>query len=144
MNVFLDTSSLVKLYHEETGTEEIQSLFSNQVITAIFLSEITKIEFSSAIWKKCRNNKFSEEDARAVLNKFESDLVRYTFVELSGRVIEEAQRVMAKYGMLGARTLDVIQLSTAILLSKKADLFLTSDILLKSFFEAENLSTQIP
>jgi uncharacterized protein len=112
VNIFLDTSSLVKLYHKEMGTEEIQSLFLNKTITKVFLAGITKIEFSS--------------------------------VELGRKVIDEAQVLMAKYGLLGARTLDILQLSTATLLSEQVDLFLTADKLLKSFFEAENLSTQIP
>jgi len=52
MNVFFDTSSLFKLYHREIGTEELMRLFDEVGIEVIYLAEITKIEFSSAVWKK--------------------------------------------------------------------------------------------
>ena len=52
MKIFLDTSSLVKLYHQEAETNEIEKIFNTQKLTHIFLSEISKIEFASAIWKK--------------------------------------------------------------------------------------------
>ncbi len=49
MKIFLDTSSLFKLYHQETGTEELARVFSQFKITHVFLSEISKVEFSSTI-----------------------------------------------------------------------------------------------
>jgi PIN domain nuclease of toxin-antitoxin system len=52
MKIFLDTSTLFKLYHKGTGTEEIERIFSSARISHVFLSEISKIEFSSTIWKK--------------------------------------------------------------------------------------------
>ena len=51
MNVFFDTSSLFKLYHREIETEELMNLFSVEGVEAIYLAEITKIEFSSVVWK---------------------------------------------------------------------------------------------
>lgn len=54
MKVYLDTSSLLKLYHFEEGSDILDNLFANNPITDIFLSEIAKIEFASAIWKKVR------------------------------------------------------------------------------------------
>lgn len=50
--MFLDTSSLFKLYHREIGTTELESLFSTLKITEVFLSEISKIEFTSAYLEK--------------------------------------------------------------------------------------------
>lgn len=39
MKIFLDTSSLVKLYHREAGTEELENLFTNQNITKFFFQK---------------------------------------------------------------------------------------------------------
>jgi uncharacterized protein len=50
MKLFLDTSSLFKLYHQEDGTDELESMFTQQKITHIYLSEIAKVEFTSTIW----------------------------------------------------------------------------------------------
>ncbi len=43
MKIFLDTSSLFKLYHKEDGTENLELFFSTLKITNIFLSEISNM-----------------------------------------------------------------------------------------------------
>lgn len=54
MKIFLDTSSLIKLYHTEIGTDDLDKLLDENSVQEIFLAEIAKIEFSSAVWKKVR------------------------------------------------------------------------------------------
>jgi predicted nucleic acid-binding protein len=54
MKIYFDTSSLFKLYYQEDGTEELELLFSQVKITHIYLSDLTKVEFSSTIWKRVR------------------------------------------------------------------------------------------
>ena len=54
MKVYMDTSSLLKLYHAEDGTDELDNFLEDHLIEGIFLSEISKIEFDSAVWKKVR------------------------------------------------------------------------------------------
>ena len=53
MNLFFDTSSLFKLYHLEDGTDELLELFDKVGVEILYLAEITRIEFSSVVWKKC-------------------------------------------------------------------------------------------
>ncbi|WP_353481180.1 type II toxin-antitoxin system VapC family toxin [Haliscomenobacter sp.] len=143
MRIFLDTSTLFKLYHRESGTVELEVLFTTEKITTIFLSEITKIEFASSIWKKVRMGDVSLLEASMTLRLFENDFGKYTFITLDSIVIEQARILSSKYGTKGLRTLDGIQLSTAVLLSKQSDLFLTADKLLNTFFEEEGLQTTI-
>lgn len=142
MKIFLDTSSLVKLYHREAGTEELENLFTNQNITTIFLSEIAKIEFTSTIWKKVRTKEITELEAKTTLDLFETDFEKYTFIATDSIIVETGRTLTTKYGMQGLRTLDSIQFSTAILLARQADVFFTADKLLKSFFETEGLLTE--
>ena len=144
MKLFLDTSSLVKLYHRETGTDQLELLFSAFQITTIFLSELSKIEFTSTIWKKVRTRSVTELEAQVTLELFESDLEKYTFVATDSIIIEQARLLMSTYGAQGLRTLDSIQLATALSLTHQASLFLTADNLLKSFLTAEGLTTEIP
>lgn len=59
MKIFLDTSSLFKLYHKETGTEELMHFLSVNSIEEIFLAEISRLEFCSTVWKKCRKQEIS-------------------------------------------------------------------------------------
>jgi uncharacterized protein len=144
MKLFLDTSSLFKLYHKETGTAELEELFSTANITTIFLSEIAKVEFTSTVWKKVRTKDISELEAQTTLELFEADFPKYSFIAMDSIIIEQARILTTKYGIQGLRTLDSIQLSTAISLSEQAGVFFTADNLLKSFFDGEGLRTEWP
>ena len=57
MKLFFDTSFLVKLYHRETDTPNIEKDLSAIKITDVYLSEISKVEFASAILKKSENKR---------------------------------------------------------------------------------------
>lgn len=142
MKIFLDTSALIKLYHQESGTQEIESLFNNFKITAIYLSELAKIEFTSTIWKKVRTKEISENTAKITITFLETDFDKFSFISIDSMILEQSRLLFSDYGVHGLRTLDAIQLSTAISLKAYSDLF-TSDILLKSFFEKEGLKTNI-
>jgi predicted nucleic acid-binding protein len=144
MKIYLDTSSLFKLYHEEDGTEELEQLFSQAKITRIYLSELTKVEFSSTIWKRVRTRDITIEQAETTLALFERDFGKYNFLTTNSLILEQARNLLTKYGIDGLRTLDSIQLSTCIALTKEVDVFLTADILLQTLMEKEGLPTKIP
>ena len=144
MKIFLDTSSLFKLYHREADTEELERNLSAITITSIFLSEIAKVEFTSTVWKKVRTKEITEIEAQNTLYLFETDFEKYHFVTSDSIIIEQARLFTSKYGIKGLRTLDSIQLSTAVSLFEKVDQFFTADNLLQSLFVAENLPTNLP
>ena len=143
MKIFIDTSSLFKLYHQEIGTEELEGIFAGYNITHIYLSEITKIEFTSTIWKKVRAQLISIQQAEATLALFEIDIEKYNFISTDSLILEQAKNLTNKYVTEGLRTLDSIQLSTCIALGNQVELFITADKLLKSLIESEGLNTQI-
>lgn len=66
MKVFLDSSALVKLYHEESESKVMQETLS-QSAESLILSEIAKLEFHSAIWKKVRIGDLGEQSAVSVI-----------------------------------------------------------------------------
>lgn len=139
MKIFLDTSSLFKLYHKEENTILIENIFTENKLTSVYLSEITKVEFASAVWKKVRTKEISESAALTTLELFETDINKYSFITADSIIIEQARKLLTKYGNKGLRTLDSIQLSSAMILGDEVELFVTSDTLLKSFFEEERL-----
>ncbi|MFT3946821.1 MAG: type II toxin-antitoxin system VapC family toxin [Agriterribacter sp.] len=124
MKLFLDTSSLFKLYHQETGTEELESIFEKEKVTHVFLSDIAKVEFSSTVWKKVRTKEITTEQAVLTLELFENDFEKYIFSTTDSIIIEQARKLTTKYGLEGLRTLDSIQLSTCISLANQVDIFL--------------------
>ena len=140
---FLDTSSLIKLYHREAGTEQLESLFSSGGITSIFLSEISTIEFPAAVWKKVRTKEIAATAANITIDLFMQDFNHFMFINTDSLIIAHAGQLVSKYGLEGLRTLDSIQLATAVSLKKQVDVFFTSDNLLQSFFIAEGLPIHI-
>lgn len=130
MKVFLDTSSLFKLYHQELDSGVVESVFTDYKVSDVFLSELCKIEFASTVWKKVRAQDITELQAKAIIEAFDDDFGKYTFVQIDTILIEQAKNLITKYGKQGLRALDSIQLSTAVMLKSQADLFLSSDKLL--------------
>ena len=108
-------------------------------ITAIYLTEITKLEFSSTVWKKFRIKEINEEEAIRLLSYFENDYPKYTFLSNDNFINHSAINLLEKYGRQGLRTLDSIQLSTSIFLMQDVSLFITYDKLLNEFLVQEKL-----
>lgn len=143
MNIFLDTSSLFKLYHNEFDSQSIDKIFSTITVKNIYLSLLSKLEFSSTVWKKVRKKEISEDEAISIIETFELDFEKYIFISINSKVLTKAVNLISNYGLTGLRTLDSIQLATSISLRDDVDYFFTSDILLKSLLEKEGLQTEI-
>ena len=80
MNIFLDTSSLFKLYVQESGSAELDQLFERQLVEQIYLSALATIEFRSIIWRKVRMNEITVQHATLLLNAFDEDCSTYTVI----------------------------------------------------------------
>ena len=140
MKIFIDTSSLFKLYHTEEGTELLLDLFKNNSIEKVYIAEITKIEFDSVVWKKFRKNEIEENKVLKIIKNFEKDSKKFNFIKDNIKLRKSAKSLISKYGKFGLRTLDSLQLSSAITVGDSAELFITSDKLLQKLFEFEELS----
>ena len=67
MKYFMDTSSLVKIYHKETGTERALKVYKAD--NEILISELGKLEFTSTIYRKYRENAIDEHTARIQIGR---------------------------------------------------------------------------
>ena len=137
MRIFFDTSSLFKLYHHEQGTDELMKMFNDVGVEAIYLAEITKIEFSSVVWKKCRKSEIDENLAKQLIGKFYIDSVKFSFVPEGNILRNKAKELIGKHWKDGLRTLDSIQLASALKVKNNIDLFLTSDKVLSEISHLE-------
>jgi predicted nucleic acid-binding protein len=142
MNIFFDTSSLFKLYHKEVGTQELMGFFNNNTIDSVFLAEITRIEFSSVVWKKCRKKEIDEKVAGILIEKFEKDSQSFSFVTESDNLRKYAKELIAKHWKKGLRTLDSIQLASVLTIKPRIEIFFTSDVLLSEIAVLEGLKIQ--
>lgn len=139
MNIFLDTSSLIKLYHKESGTKEIIDIYNTYQVDNVYLSDLAKIEFDSAVWKNFRTKEIDKDKAIELIRIFQKDYEKYIFVDDNDVIKNKAKALINKYCAEGLRTLDSIQLATAVSLKAKVDLNKSSDKLLTKLFEKEGL-----
>jgi predicted nucleic acid-binding protein len=138
VKAFLDTSSLLKLYHVEQGTEDL--VFALQDVTAIYLSDLARLEFNSAVWKKVRTKEIDSKLAHDLLACFAEDFSKFSWITLDASLFTMSVSLLERYGVSGLRTLDSIQLSSALTLKDRVDtLYLTHDKRLEIFFVQEGL-----
>lgn len=141
MKVFLDTSVLIKLYYRQEGTSRIDELFEKYYISDIYISQLSKIEFSSAVYKKVRTKELSLINAEDILNSFLADLDKYIVTPLDDACMDTALQLIKKYGVSGLRSLDALQLSSIKIVAQKVDIAVTDDKLLNNLIEAEGINT---
>lgn len=111
-------------------------------MTEVSLSDLTKVEFASTVWKKRRIGAITEVQANGLLQAVEGDFAKYTFVQLDSAVVEQARNLLHTRGPLGLRALDSLQLSTAVAVRRQASLFVSADQLLRTCMKQENLPVQ--
>ncbi|GAB2527314.1 type II toxin-antitoxin system VapC family toxin [Spirosoma aerophilum] len=143
MNIFLDTSSLFKLYFQENGSTELDQLFELHSIEQIYLSALAGIEFRSIVWRRVRMNEITVQQATLLLNAFDEDYASYTIIATDESLLELSRQLLDKYGQRGLRSLDSLQLASAITVKANVQLFKTADDLLNTFFTAETLPISI-
>ncbi|MDL2122134.1 MAG: type II toxin-antitoxin system VapC family toxin [Deltaproteobacteria bacterium] len=131
MHLFLDSNALVKLYHAETGTENLVCLLKENAYDLILtIAEISKIEFRSAFLKRVRTKEIEFEIVKEAFSCFEDDLFMFNVVGVDEAVNSLAINLLDSIAYeKGLRTLDSIQLSTAIITNQilRIDYFVTSD-----------------
>lgn len=139
MKIFIDTSALIKLYFNEEDTPRLDKLFSENIITEISISELTKIEFFSAIYKKLRTKDLQSQNANDILSAFVADETKYKVVLIDSEIVRNSQKLIEKYGVIGLRSLDAIQLASACSLRGNLDYALSGDKLLNQFLLDEGI-----
>ncbi len=126
MIVYLDTSSLVKLYVEETDSEKVKDLADRAA--AISTSKIAYAEARAAFARKQTEGGFSRTSLRKVVEDFNKDWESYFVIEITDGLIRFAGDIAEKYLLRG---LDSIHLASAVHLRNKikSDIhFLSHDI----------------
>jgi predicted nucleic acid-binding protein len=127
MNLFFDTSALVKFFHEEEGTEAITELILD-ANNEIWISELARLEFLSAVFRRFRNRKLDEERLDTAVNSFENQVARFNIEPLGHAVLEEAALLLKNHGRThGLKALDVLHLGTFSLISEEDWAFVATD-----------------
>ncbi|MBM4339764.1 MAG: type II toxin-antitoxin system VapC family toxin [Deltaproteobacteria bacterium] len=114
MIVYLDTSSLVKLYVEEVGSEEIRNIAQKAAV--ISTSKVAYAEARSAFARKQKEDGFPLNLLRGVVSDFNRDWDSYYLIEVTDGLIRVAGDIAEKYLLRG---FDSIHLASAIHLKNR-------------------------
>jgi predicted nucleic acid-binding protein len=152
MNAFLDTNAVVKLYHQETGTDILTDFLArHQSDLIITISDLTKIELHSTFLKRVRMKQFDLKTAYQVFDSFDSDTKMFNVIEVNHEIKKFAITLLNSVAYKrGLRTLDAIQLSSALVSHQivPVDYFVTADEKLlkiaKDYFPSFNPEQSIP
>jgi len=131
MNLFLDSNALIKLYHDEVGSDSLQRFIGKKDRDLVLtIADISKLEFTSAILKRVRQGEISLKIAKDIHSFFENDLYLFNIVSVGDEVKLLAGDLLLKVAHRKALgTLDSLQLSTAFVAHRvlPIDWFITSD-----------------
>lgn len=138
MNLFFDTSALVKYFHLESGTDQVVELIDNTE-NQIWVSDLARIEFISAFYRKLRRGDIDSTQLEESLSSFDIEWDQFNQQSLSDTVITEADRLMRKKASkYRLRALDALQLASFIVLAEKDWAFIVADGVLADTVVSEN------
>lgn len=142
MQYFFDTSAIVKIYHEEDGSEIVLPLY-NENDNSIMISEVSKVEFLSTIHKKFRNKEIDLETVEALKNRFLFDSSnKFIVIPIVSSIVSTALDLIISHGKSNSLfSLDALQAATLSITSDNTAIFVCADKKLTSF--VKNLGYEI-
>ena len=99
MTLYLDTSSLVKLYVEEPGSDTVLALVSRAAVVAT--SDIAYPEARAALARRRRERHLAAPALVRARDAFETDWPRYLAVGVSPAICREAGALAERYRLRG-------------------------------------------
>ena len=141
---FLDTSTVLKRYVQETGTAWVQALAAPTVRHSLFVVRITLAETVAAITRRERGGSITPQDAATAVADFQLDFARqYRVVEVSARLVAQAATLARRHALRGY---DAVQLAAALEIhaTDPSLTLLSADAELNTAATAEGLSVEDP
>jgi predicted nucleic acid-binding protein len=112
--LYLDTSSLVKLYVEETASADVEGLVVSAEVTGTSL--VAYAEARAAFARRFRENAFSSKDYNRLRSRFESDWTNFLSIHVTREIVRMAGDLAEKHGLRG---FDAVHLASAVTLREK-------------------------
>jgi len=141
---FLDSSTVVKRYAQETGTSWVQALAAPAAGHLLVVVRITLAETVAAITRKERGGFITPQEAANALADFQLDFARqYAIVEVSAALVAQAASLARTHGLRGY---DAVQLAAALETHSQLPsvTLLSADAGLNTAAQAEGMSVDDP
>lgn len=110
--IYLDTSILAPLYWVEALSNTVEQLVNSE--TELALSQLVEVELVSALSRRVRMGEISNEDAKIILDRFQTDLDSGFYNCIA---VENAHYILAREWIsrfqTPLRTLDALHLAIA-------------------------------
>jgi len=138
MVLYLDTSSLVKLYVEEQDSSKVEEWVKSSRVTATSL--IAYAEARAAFARRFREKAFSSREYGRLISFFNEDWDNYLIVRVTKELVRLAGDSTEKHAL---RCFDAIHLSSAVTLLRALSapiVFSTSDKKLQKASQLEGLT----
>lgn len=103
----------------------------------VAISELAILEMTSALNRRFLSGELTKRKLDWVLERFYSDLEDYVVVTISSETISLAISLVLKHGL---KTLDSLQLASALRIKDEASIFATFDERLKNAAEKEGFT----
>lgn len=145
---YFDSSSMVKLYVQEPGTEQVIRIAASSAANQIATSVLTRLEIRSALTRKLRRNEISRQDSELAMQLLEDHWKsRFVRQPVSDLLLDHACTLLEKHGL---RAYDAVQLASCLAIQRTAlasqtfVTFVCSDTLLCDAAAAEGLIATDP
>jgi predicted nucleic acid-binding protein len=134
VTLYLDTSSLVKLYVAEPGSDVVRGLVTQATVVAT--SGIAYPETRAALAKRRRERALTAAAFTRARRAFEDDWPRYLAVEVSAWVCREAGELAERYRLRGY---EAVHLASYLEVARGAGV---ADTQFSSFYDRLNRAAQ--
>ena len=143
-NYFFDTSSFLKYYIEENGSDTVQALVEDPDGGFLVILDLTILEARSAIRRLEREGNLSSERANDIIRQIEFDSTTIYSVQQIATSMRESKQILDRHAL---RTLDALQLAGYLIARQGIPsplIFVCADNRLLDAAEQEGLDTLNP
>jgi len=110
--LYLDTSSLARIYVSEHGSDEVRGLVAGAAVVAT--SRVAYPELRAALARRRRERTLRPAAFKAAKDAFEADWTRYVVVDVTSAICRDAGDFAERYGLRGFDSLHLASFASVV------------------------------